>query len=102
METFEDKRFIYRFGKFALDPQEKTLFLEGAPLHLPAKEFETLLFLVENNNRALTKEEMLAAIWRDAFVEEGNLAKQISRLRKLFNSDGESFIQTLPKRGSRF
>lgn len=102
METVEDKRFIYEFGKFVLDPQEKILFSEGAPLHLPAKEFETLLFLVENNGRALTKEEMLAAIWQDAFVEEGNLAKQISRLRKIFNSNGEKFIETLPKRGYRF
>lgn len=102
METAENKRFIYEFGKFVLDPQEKTLFSEGHPLRLPAKEFETLLILVENNGRALTKEEMMAAIWRDAFVEEANLAKQISRLRKIFNSNGEKFIETLPKHGYRF
>jgi TolB-like protein/DNA-binding winged helix-turn-helix (wHTH) protein len=102
METAENKRFIYQFGKFVLDPQEKTLFSEGTPLHLPAKEFETLLMLVENNGRALTKEEMMTAIWRDAFVEEVNLAKQISRLRKIFNSNGEKYIETLPKHGYRF
>jgi Tol biopolymer transport system component/DNA-binding winged helix-turn-helix (wHTH) protein len=102
METAENKKFIYQFGKFVLDPQEKTLFSDGAPLHLPAKEFETLLLLVENNGRALTKEEMMAAIWHDAFVEEVNLAKQISRLRKIFNSDGEKYIETLPKHGYRF
>ena len=62
METAENKRFAYEFGKFVLDPQEKTLFAEGAPLHLPAKEFETLLLLVENNGRALSKEEMMAAV----------------------------------------
>lgn len=100
METTENKRFIYEFGKFVLDPQEKTLFLEGKPLHLPAKEFETLLLLVENNGHALSKEEMMAAVWQDSFVEEGNLAKQISRLRKIFN--GEVKIETLPKHGYRF
>ncbi len=85
-----------------LDPQEKTLFAEGKAIHLPAKEFETLLLLVENNGRALSKEQMIRAIWQDAFVEEGNLAKQISRLRKIFNSDGEKLIETLPKHGYRF
>jgi DNA-binding winged helix-turn-helix (wHTH) protein/TolB-like protein len=102
METPENKRFVYEFGKFMLDPREKTLFTDGAPLHLPAKEFETLLLLVENNNRALSKEEMMRAIWRDAFVEETNLVKQISRLRKIFNTNGQQYIETLPKHGYRF
>lgn len=100
MEITESKRFVYEFGKFVLDPQEKTLFSEGKPLHLPAKEFETLLLLVANNGRALSKDEMMSAVWHDAFVEEGNLAKQISRLRKIFG--GEVQIETLPKHGYRF
>jgi len=102
METTENKRFIYEFGKFALDPKEKTLFVEGVPVHLPAKEFETLLLLVENNGRALSKEEMMLAVWQDAFVEEGNLAKQISRLRKILNTNGDKLIETVPKHGYRF
>lgn len=102
MEISENKRFIYSFGKFVLDPKGKTLFAEDVPLKLPAKEFETLLLLVENNGHALSKEEMMAALWQDAFVEESNLAKQISRLRKIFNSNGERYIETLPKHGYRF
>jgi DNA-binding winged helix-turn-helix (wHTH) protein/TolB-like protein/Tfp pilus assembly protein PilF len=102
MEVEENTRFIYQFGKFVLDPLEKTLYSEGAPMHLPAKEFETLLLLVENNGRALSKEEMLTAIWQDTVVEEVNLAKQISRLRKIFNSNGAKYIETLPKHGYRF
>ena len=102
METAENKRFVYQFGKFVLDPQEKTLFVEGASVHLPAKEFETLLLLVENNGKALSKDEMMSAIWQDAFVEETNLVKQISRLRKIFNVNGEKLIETLPKHGYRF
>jgi TolB-like protein/DNA-binding winged helix-turn-helix (wHTH) protein/Tfp pilus assembly protein PilF len=102
MERGVNQKLIYEFGKFILDPQEKTLFVDGAALHLPAKEFETLLLLVENNGRALSKDEMIAVIWRDAFVEESNLAKQISSLRKIFDSNGERFIETLPKHGYRF
>src|SRR5262245_13245125 len=102
MDKIENKGFVYEFGKFVLDPEGKTLFSGGKPIHLPAKEFETLLLLVENNHKALSKDEMMKAIWQDTFVEEGNLAKQISRLRKILNTDGEQFIETLPKHGYRF
>ncbi len=102
MEKTGNKGFVYEFGKFVLDPEGKTLFSGGMPIHLPAKEFETLLLLVENNHKALSKDQMMEAIWRDSFVEEGNLAKQISRLRKILNTDGEQFIETLPKHGYRF
>src|SRR4029079_5939587 len=71
-------------------------------IHLPAKEFRTLLLLVEHNGHALSKDEMMSAIWEDTFVEEGNLAKQISRLRKIINIDGEDYIETVPKLGYRF
>jgi TolB-like protein/DNA-binding winged helix-turn-helix (wHTH) protein/Tfp pilus assembly protein PilF len=101
-ETTTNQRFIYEFGRFVLDPQEKTFAADGKPIHLPAKEFETLLLLVENNGRALSKEEMLQAIWQDTFVEENNLAKYVSRLRKIFDADGRQYIETLPKHGYRF
>lgn len=101
MEVTEKKGFVYEFGDFILDPNEKTLFVNGQPIHLPAKEFETLLLLVRHNGHALTKEEMISAIWQDSFVEEGNLAKQISSLRKIFNADGKSLIETIPKHGYR-
>lgn len=102
MEAIENKRFVYEFGKFILDPRDRTLMVGDTSIHLPAKEFDTLLLLVEHNGRALTKEEMMSAIWQDSFVEEGNLAKQISRLRKIFNTNGEEFIETIPKHGYRF
>ena len=102
MEATENKGFVYEFGKFILDPREKTLYSDGVPVHLAAKEFETLLLLVEHNGKALSKDAMMAAIWQDAFVEESNLAKQISRLRKIFNNKDEQFIETLPKHGYRF
>jgi TolB-like protein/DNA-binding winged helix-turn-helix (wHTH) protein/Flp pilus assembly protein TadD len=102
METTGDKRFVYEFGKFVLDPFEKTLLIDGTPVHLPAKEFETLLLLVQHNGRALTKERMMSVVWHDAFVEESNLAKQVSKLRKLLEGSGDVRIETIPKHGYRF
>jgi Tol biopolymer transport system component/DNA-binding winged helix-turn-helix (wHTH) protein len=102
MESAGNKRFVYEFGRFVLDPEEKTLLVDGLPVHLPAKEFETLLLLVMNNGRALSKNQMISTVWQDSYVEEGNLAKQVSKLRKLLNTRGEQFIQTIPKHGYRF
>jgi TolB-like protein/DNA-binding winged helix-turn-helix (wHTH) protein/Tfp pilus assembly protein PilF len=102
MQSAEDKRLIYEFEGFVLDPGERTLLIDGKPIHLPAKEFDTLLYLVEHSGRALTKEQLISAIWQDAFVEESNLAKQISRLRKLLGTGRTAAIETIPKHGYRF
>src|SRR5215212_8375154 len=92
----------YEFGKFVLDPVERVLFSNGEPTHLTDKVFDTLLLFVRHNGQLLTKDEMMGSIWEESFVEEGNLAKNISRLRKILNTDGMELIETLPKRGYRF
>ena len=101
-EAPENKGFIYEFGKYVLDPQERILLADGKSVHLADKVFDTLLYLVENNGRLLTKDEMMTRLWDESFVEEGNLAKNISRLRKILNADGVELIETMPKRGYRF
>ena len=102
MQAVGNKEVVYEFGEFVVDPNEKTVVAGGIPIHLPAKEFETLLLLIENNRRALSKEEMLSAIWQDSFVEDGNLAKYVSRLRKLLETNDSKYIETIPKHGYRF
>ncbi|MDQ3132961.1 MAG: winged helix-turn-helix domain-containing protein, partial [Acidobacteriota bacterium] len=98
----ENKGFIYEFGKFVLDPHERVLLADGKPVHLADKVFDTLLLLIQHNGRLLTKDEMMTTLWEESFVEESNLAKNISRLRKILNTDGFELIETLPKRGYRF
>ena len=102
LETTENKRVMYEFGKFVLDPNERILFADGDPIHLTDKVFETLLLLVQQNGRLLTKNEMIDSIWEGSFVEESNLAKNVSRLRKILNTGDEQLIETLPRRGYRF
>ena len=101
-EATENTGMKYEFGKFVLDPHERVLFADGEPTHLSDKVFDTLLLLVRNNGQLLTKGEMMGSIWEESFVEESNLAKNISRLRKILDTDGVELIETLPKRGYRF
>lgn len=102
MEVTENKGFIYEFGQFVVDPRERTLLVDGHPVHLADKVFDTLLLLIRHNGRLLSKDEMMSSLWEESFVEESNLAKNISRLRKILNTDGVELIETLPKRGYRF
>ena len=71
---------------------------------LAPKVFDTLLILVKEAGRVVTKDELMQQVWPDAFVEEGSIANNVSTLRKLLNPDfeGEGPIATVPRRGYRF
>ena len=92
------KRF-YSFGDFRVDPAERLLFKANREIPLTPKAFDTLLVLIENSSHVLTKQELMQKVWPDSYVEENNLAQNISTLRKAL---GENYIQTVPKRGYRF
>lgn len=94
----------YEFGAFRLNPQERSLSRADGTIALTPKAFETLLFFVENHQRLLTKNELIAHLWPDSFVEESNLAQNVSTLRRaLGERPGEpQFIETVPKLGYRF
>lgn len=94
---------FYDFGPFRLDLAERLLTRAGKPVALSPKPFDTLLVLVRNSGRIVEKEELLKSVWPETFVEEATLAQNIFTLRKaLGGSEGEQYIQTVPKRGYRF
>jgi len=95
---------IYEFGPYSLDAVERVIWRDGSPLSLTPKAFDTLLILVRNHGRVLTKDELLQQIWPDTFVEEVNLAVNISTLRKALSDStgGREYIETVPRRGYRF
>jgi DNA-binding winged helix-turn-helix (wHTH) protein len=68
------------------------------------KEFAVLLALVENHGHVLTKDELLKGVWPGQFVEEGNLNRHISTLRRVLGeTPGEpQYVETVPKIGYRF
>jgi len=100
----ESEKRCYEFGPFRLNAAEYVLLRDGKVVPLTPKVFETLLVLVENSGHVVDKNELYKQVWQDAFVEESNLTKNISILRKILSEgDGEtSFIETVPKRGYRF
>lgn len=94
---------IYAFGPFRLDVAERCLQRDGAVVPLRAKLFDTLVVLVRRAGRLVTREELLARVWPDAIVEEGNLSHNVSALRRaLGDGEGATFIETVPRAGYRF
>lgn len=94
----------FEFGPFRMDPAERRLLRDGQPVPLTPKAFDALLIFVENSNRLLGKDELIAKLWPDSFVEESNLAQNVSTLRRALGEqpDGRQYIETVPKRGYRF
>jgi DNA-binding winged helix-turn-helix (wHTH) protein/pimeloyl-ACP methyl ester carboxylesterase len=102
--TSKQARSFYAFGAFRLDASERVLLGERGVVPLTPKAFDTLLVLVENSGHVIGKEELMRRVWPDSFVEENNLAQNISMLRKALGEDGggQKYIETVPKRGYRF
>src|SRR5436190_19319543 len=94
---------IYTFGVFRLDAGERILWDGALSSALAPKVFDTLLMFVQNSGRVLSKERMLDEIWEGSFVEENNLAQNISILRRVLGETADiKFIETVPKYGYRF
>ena len=95
---------LYEFGAFRLDARERLLVRDGVSVPLTPKAFDLLLALVERHGRLVGKEELFQVIWPDSFVEESNLSSYIASIRKALGegSNGERYIETIPKSGYRF
>jgi TolB-like protein/DNA-binding winged helix-turn-helix (wHTH) protein/thioredoxin-like negative regulator of GroEL len=94
----------YAFGPYRFGSEERLLEREGKPVPLSPKVVETLHVLLQNAGHLVNKEELLKRVWPGAFVEEGNLNKNIFTLRKTLGQwdSGQEYIETVPKRGYRF
>jgi DNA-binding winged helix-turn-helix (wHTH) protein len=92
------------FGAFVLDSLRGVLLRNGETVPLTPRVFQLLSALVERHGRVLGKDELLHLVWHDAIVEENNLPRSISTLRKaLGERPGQcDYIVTLPGVGYRF
>jgi DNA-binding winged helix-turn-helix (wHTH) protein len=94
----------YHFSAFRLDAKERILWCSDENIPLTPKQFDLLFYFIENAGNLTTKSELLDAVWNDTYVEESTLARNVSWLRKKLTSysNGERFIETVPKLGYRF
>jgi len=93
-----------RFGPFTLDLDGRKLRRGEDVVALPARAFDALAYLVTHRDRAIDREEIIAAVWHDVAVTDDSLIHAVSVIRRVLGDDPShpSFIETVPRRGYRF
>lgn len=92
-------KHFYEFDDFRVEPEERIIAHSGKRLPLSGKAFDVLVLLLKHHGRLVRKTQIIAEIWPDAHVEEGNLNVQITTIRKALGND---YIEAVPKQGYRF
>ncbi len=94
---------ILEFGSFQAHVRARLLKRNGVPLDLTPRNFDLLLYFIQNPGRDISRDELLTKVWYDVEVSVNSLFRGISTLRKILNNeDGQDPILTVPRRGYRF
>lgn len=94
----------YRFGEYILDLATRELRLRNQAVALPARVFECLVFLIEHRDRAVSRDELVQAVFGRADVSDAQLAQIVLRARRAIDDDGheQRSIRTVPRYGFRW
>jgi DNA-binding winged helix-turn-helix (wHTH) protein len=94
----------YAFGPFRVDVGKRLLKRDDVPVPLTPKAFDILVLFLQHRGEVVEKDDLVREIWRGQVVEENNIARHISTLRKALD-DGPGmhrWIATIPGRGYQF
>jgi DNA-binding winged helix-turn-helix (wHTH) protein len=92
------------FGDYRLDTEARSLFRSDQVIHLTPKAFGLLALLVESRPKALSKPDLLRALWPDSFVSEGSLANLVTEVRTALGEGARAsrYIRTVHRFGYAF
>lgn len=93
---------LYRVGADTLvDTSQNCVRRNGVERPLRHKAFRTLIYLIEHRGRAVSKEEILGAVWKDTAVTDDALVQCICDIRRALADDGRQpqVVKTIPKVG---
>src|SRR3954470_24458143 len=103
MSSPEPKKLLkYRFGEFTLDPGRGTVLHADRAVKLRPKVYDALLYVLKNRGRLIAKEELIQALWPDAFVTEDSLVQCMVELRRALDDRAQEILKTVPRRGYIF
>lgn len=94
----------YRIDSFLLDPATRELRENGELVALPARAFDCLAYLIQHRDRAVGRDELIAAVWGRAEVSDALLSHTIVRIRRSLGDTGndQRTIRTVPRFGYRW
>ena len=94
----------FKFGAFVLDPAVRELTRDGVPVALPVRAFHCLLHLIENRDRAVSRDELALAVFGRSNVSDAQIGQIVLRARRAVSDDGhvQNAIRTVPRFGFRW
>lgn len=94
---------LIKLGDIFVEPERNVVTRSGAERRVTAREMDVLAYLIRNPKRVVPRDELLAAVWTDAIVNDEALTLVVSRLRHALSDTPtrSSVIETVPKRGYR-
>lgn len=98
------KSVQYRFGEFRLISATRQVWRNGTPVRLPRRVFDCIVYLLENRDRAIGRDELVAALWGRVDVADTQLSQLMRRVRHALGDDGQSqqTIETVQGFGYRW
>ncbi len=100
----EPSQQIHQFGDITVDAAGMRVLKGSEPVPLEPKSLKVLLYLIDNRDRLVTKEELLKSVWQDTFVTDNALTRTVAQIRKALGDDARQarIIETVPRLGYRF
>jgi DNA-binding winged helix-turn-helix (wHTH) protein len=93
---------IYSFDDFTLDLNRGCLLRSGQEIRLRPKSFEVFKYLVEHHGRLVSKNDLMHAVWADAFVTDDSLVQCLIDVRRALGDESRRYVKTVPRRGYIF
>ena len=99
-----EEDLLYCFEAYALDTGTRELKRGGEPIALEPQVFDLLVYLIENRDRVVSKDDLIASVWQGRVVSDSTLTSRINAARKAVGDSGEhqNLIRTIARKGIRF
>jgi TolB-like protein len=94
----------FLFGDHTLDDDRRELLRGSEPIAVEPQVFDLLIYLVQNRDRVVSKDDLIASVWGGRVVSDSTLTSRINAARKAVGDSGvkQKLIRTIARKGLRF
>src|SRR3989454_10006473 len=95
---------VYQFDGIVINPADFQALRAGVRLEIEPKSFKVLMYLIENRERVVSKDELIEKVWSGTAVTDNALTRVIAQLRRELHDDARQprYLETVPTVGYRF
>src|SRR6266481_3361953 len=97
-------RMTLSFGDYEINLDRRELRRAKCPVHVQPQVFDLLVYLVQNRDRVVSKDDLIASVWAGRIVSDSTLTSRINAVRKAVGDSGKNqkLIRTIARKGLRF